>query len=575
MSRFDDQPFNMQPAIWPQDSMEFPQAQGRVEPQGSLSFNRTIGLHQQGIISQPTGSRDNKEAAQIGVRAKLEALSAFTGGVEFDHQQCITSAPTGPRNSKEFAQAQALAKLEALSERNSGTGFDHQQRTTLPPAEPQNSKEFAQAQTLAKLEGLSAHNSGIGFDHQQRPTAPPTGSRSSKESAQAQARAELEASSTSSDQGIRCNLQQHTASPPVGSQNNSKFVHRRARAKLLIESSISTYDIIDNHHLSAAPAKESKDSIEFASISPNLQPPRKARHQAPSSSRVIISVISQTSQGSFAPRDTIGFGLIPSNLQTRKTGRPKASSSSGKKSVHPLRHPSVRRSPRILFTSNVLGSSMLHSARKVFGRSKKGSPGKVPLIMPGLRAEPKKKGEYDSTKKTSAEISHSESHHSQFDPSPTSDSYPPQMMNHTLSEANMSSSLPTQNRAAQTLLGASSPLATQLGVKIAPKMPTRNLLAPKSAPKAPWIARGFLSIPRSNGPGGDSDIFSFRDEEGKGQELKAGGEEKWRAFLPKIWVSAKEKREVQGITTEWNWARSGEGEKGGIMTARGRLERYM
>ena len=350
---------------------------------------------------------------------------------------------------------------------------------------------------------------------------------------------------------------------------------------MLVASSFGTYDIFDPQQSNAPPATELRDRIEFASDSASLQARRQARHRATSSSRVIVSITPHSeTQRSFAARDKIDLGIISPNLQPRKMGKSKASSSKGKKPLHLVRMPGVRRPARTSFAPNHFGSSALQSARKIFGRSKRGHPGKFSPIMPSLRAESKEKGRYYSNKKASREISHSGSHHSIPDPSQQLDSYPPQMTKHTSSEKNMFSSLPTKHRAPRCLLDTSSNPVTQLGASNAPNMPTRNPRVPpstalESAPEAPGTTWDSLCVLWGNGSGRDSQIALFRREERRVPKPKVGKAVKWRAFFPDFWTSLKENGEVQGMTTEWKWVGAGAREMGGTMTARGRLEKYM
>lgn len=556
------------------------QAQRRVKQQEAKS-NRSKGFdQQQRTISPLTGPRNSTDSAQAEAKAKLEALSVWKKGVESDHQQRTHLTRIEPRNSKEFAQAQALAKLEALSVRNSGIEFDHQRRTTSPLVESPD-KEFAQAEALAKLEALSVRNRGVEFDHHQGIISLPTGPRDSKESAQAQQIAKLEALSRPFNQENRSNHQQHIVAPPIASRNNTKFEQCEEKANMLVVSSFGTYDIFDAQQSNAPPATESRDRVEFVSDSASLQARRHARHRATSSSRVIVSITSHSeTQRSFAARDNIDLGIISPNLQTRKTRKSKASSSKGKKSLHPVRMLGIRRPPRTSFAPNHLGSSALQSARKIFGRPKRGHPGKISPIMPSLRAESKEKVRYYSNKRASGGISHSESHHSIPDPSQQSNSYPPQMTKHTSSEKNMFSGLPTKHRAPRCLLDLSSNSVTQLGASNAPDMPTRNPRAPpsaalESAPEAPGTAWDSLCVLWGNGSGRDSHIALFRHEERRVPKPKVGKAVKWKAFFPDLWTSLKENGEVQGMTTGWKRVGSGAREMGGTMTARGRLERYM
>ena len=417
---------------------------------------------------------------------------------------------------------------------------------------------------------MSARNRGTEFDHHHQRTASPlTGLGDDEKSTQAREKTKPE--STSSNQGGRFNHQDHVASPPVVSRNNTRIGNRQTKINLLVASSFSTYNISDPHQSNASPTTELQDGIEFASILPKLEAQRQASHQAPSSGQVIESVTPYTKpQRSLVPRNNIEFGLIPPNLSTIRTDKPNASSSRGKRSTHAVGISGGRRLPHTSHTPDKFGSTVLQSAKKFFGRSKKGQPGRFSPVMPSVRAKPKGKGNYDPIKKETGEISHSESRHSPSDPSQQSDPFPAQMTEHILFEKNMSFSLSAQHRAAQSLLDISSPLATHLRANNAHYMPTRSPRALTNStleiiPKVHWMARDSLSL----------QIPSFKDEQRRAPEPKLGKKANWRAFLPEFWTFFKESGDNQDMTTEWKWVEAGETRKGGNMTSRGRLERYM
>lgn len=541
---------NPRRSVGPKNNIKIIQARRQVRQQESRSNSSKGFDHERRTISPPPVPPQSIEPAQAGARAEIEA-------------------PTEARNSKEFAQAQALAKLEALSVRNSGARVDDLQRPSSPLPAYLNIKKFAQTEALAKLEALSVRNRGTELDDHQRTASPPTRLGDNENSTQA--REKVKPESTSSNEDIRFNHQEHVASPPVVSRNNTNFGQRQATVNLLVASSFSTYNVFDPHQSNAPPKTELQDGIEFSSILPKLEARRQASHQAPSSSQVIVSVSPHTKpQRSLVPRDNIEFGLIPPNLQTIRTSKPNASSSRGKRSIHPVRVSGIRRPPRTSHTADDFGSSVLQSARKLFGRSKKGQPGKFCPTIPSVRAKPKGKGNYDPNKKAIEEVSHPESRPSRPDPPQESHSFLPQMTKHILFEKNMSSSPPAQHRAAQSLLDISSPLPTHLRTSNDHYMPKRNSRALpsstlKNIPEAPVMARDSLSI----------QVPSFEDEQRRTPEPKLGKKINWRAFLPEFWTFFKESGEIQGMTTEWKWVEAEEMKKGETMTSRGRLERYM
>lgn len=407
------------------------------------------------------------------------------------------------------------------------------------------------------------------FHHHQRTTSPPN--RLGDDEKLTQSPEEAEPESTASDQVSESNHREPIASPLVVLRNNTTFGHRQEKVNLLVASSFSTYNTFDPHQSNTPSATKLQNDIESGSILPKLEAHRQASHRAPSSGQVIVSETPHTKpQRSLVPRDNVKFGLIPPNLQISRTGKPNASSSRGKRPAHPVRISGVRRPSHTSHTPGDCGLSILQSAKNFFGRSKKGQAGNFSPIVSGVEAEPKEKKNYDPSKKAIEESSRYKPWYSRSDPPQKSDLFPLQMREHISSEKNMSSSLPAQHRAAQSLLDTSLPLATHLRARNGRYMPTKDPRAlPSSAletiPVAPGMARDSLSI----------QVPSFGDEERRTPEPKLGKRANWRAFLPELWTFLKESGEIQGMTTEWKWVEAGGTKKGGTMTARGRLERYM
>lgn len=593
---------------------EFAQGPGRVELEARSAFNKEIEFdYQQGTTSSSNSRRTSKEFARAQALARLEANSKFNKDIELDHQQRTDSPP--PQTSKEIAQAEALAKLKANSEFNKRRESDDLEPIISPPNGPQDSKESAQAQARAKFEVPSLSNKDNRFNHQQRIASQKAGPQDNTDIIQRQERANPQALS-SEDPKIGLNHAYYNVPPAPGSQDrielggispnplparrlkqqttppnrkrkHFRFFHRRGpigpRDSVVTTRAQRTAK--PQNYASNGASRSADQYSEQRSIATAAPKPQVRRRGSNGSAHPVASRQLVGSQ------DSTNLASISPNLQARQARLQTPSSAPGNMSVTPS------------FTANVsqqkVGSSFLQKVRNVFGRSNKVHQGRLSPTMPSGQSEPKRKG--DSTK-ASGEVSHSESSRSQTNDSQQPGSFAPKMTERTSSDAHVCSSLPAPYCEAQPFLDIISPSTTQkqpprdtfnqfhilrsqelvklgtggdfLGSNGARNPPGPPLSALESTLEVAWKSQASLSVPRSNGAGGDVDISPFRDEKGMVPKPKVEKGPKWRVFLPKPWASPEGTEEVQDVTGQWNWVGSGEGEKGGMMTARGRLERY-